>query len=168
MDLLHLKEIFKNTIGYIIFITVLLFLIFYVMTLHQMKDVSMSPTIENNEITVLSKSHYRYTNVKVDDIIVFRYDNVLYTKRVKAVAGDTVKIDEYGIYVNGINIDKNYKPDTFETAFGTKVVGKNEFFLLGDNLEESLDSRKIGFIGRKQIVGKVIMRFWPITRFKTL
>lgn len=88
-------------------------------------------------------------------------------KRVIAVAGDTIDIKEGYVTVNGEKLEESYiKGQTFERSdFSYPLtIPENKIFVLGDNRENSLDSRILGLIDYEQIKGKVVLRLWPIKR----
>ena len=130
----------------------------------QVTGASMSPTLEEGQVLLANKG----SNLETGDIIAFYYNNKILVKRVIAVAGDWVYIDETGkVYVNDIAIDEPYLTDK---ALGNcnidmpYQVPESQIFVMGDHRSVSLDSRNttIGCISEEQILGKVYYCLWPV------
>ena len=137
---------------------------------------SMNPTLHNGESLWIDKLTYRFSDPKRFDIVVFTpKDNPdeLYIKRVSGLPGETVRIDEWGIiYINGKELKETYgleviSPETRGVASNEVILGHDEYFVMGDNRNNSQDSRKssIGNIKKKEIVGKAIFRLSPLSKF---
>lgn len=137
----------------------------------------MLNTFFTNDKIVVEKITYYFSSPKRQDIILFRHNNEKYIKRVIAVENDKIKIVEDKVYVNGKLIKEPYavydvknnksKNDNSIHNLTETVVPRGMIFVMGDNRYDSLDSRfkEIGFIDKKLIVGKVIMRIYPIAKF---
>lgn len=128
---------------------------------------SMAPTLNDGQIVISLKT----TDFKTGDIAAFYYGNKLLIKRYIAGASDWVYVDEDGtVSVNSIELDEPYLA---EKAFGqTNIelpyqVPDKRYFLMGDNREDSVDSRNtaVGCASDDQIVGKVVYCIWPLDRF---
>ena len=132
----------------------------------------MSLILENGEVLILNKAKYRFSEVKRGDIIAFTYEDTKYLiKRVIGLPGDYVSIKDNKVYINGKYYKENYLKDidtpNFElTNLGYTKVPENMYFVLGDNRDNSLDSRKIGLVNKADIIGEIAIRFWPINKFK--
>ncbi len=129
--------------------------------------ISMVPTLENGQIVVSVKT----TDFKPGDIVAFYQGNKLLIKRYIAGPADWVDIDADGnVSVNGTVLDEPYIE---EKAYGeTNIelpyqVPDNRYFLIGDNRDVSVDSRNtaVGCVADEQIVGKVVFRIWPLSKF---
>lgn len=131
----------------------------------EIKGDAMSATLHNGDFVVTGKS----SNYKRGDVIAFYYDNTLLVKRIVATGGDEVEIDEDGnVSVNGQALSEPYV--TGRTLGECNVtfpltVPQDEFFVLGDNRTQSVDSRNtaLGTVTQDLIVGKLLFRVWPIT-----
>lgn len=133
----------------------------------QIYGTSMGSTLEEGEIVISVKS----PAISRGDIIGFYYNNKLLVKRVIALPGDTVDIDEYGnVSVNGERLDEPY---IVEKALGDcdislpYQVPNERYFVMGDHRSLSLDSRNsaVGCVSKDQIAGKLVFSVWPISNF---
>ena len=160
------RRIIKNTIYTLIIIAAIAVLITtLVLPVLQIAGTSMEPTLNNGDIVVLlktSKLHY-------GDLCGFSYSNKILIKRVIAMPGDTLVIDETGnVWVNGESLDEPYISEKglgecdIEFPF---TVPENTYFLMGDHRTTSIDSRSsvIGCIPMEQIVGKLFLKVWPLS-----
>lgn len=125
--------------------------------------VSMEPVLYNGQQIFVNRFIYRVTSPKVGDVVVFlpngNANTHYYVKRVVAASGDTVQIKNGLLYINDI-LYKETEYDKIEDAGIAEnpvTLGTNEFFTLGDNINNSEDSRSgnIGAVSRENIIGKV-------------
>lgn len=171
MDWLDIKEFIKDTFKYVVFIVAVLVIAIYVIGLQQIVGESMSPTFENGEVLIIDKLTPRFIDLKRGDIISF-YDNEskYLVKRVIGLPGEYIEIKDNRIYINNEEI-KDYVEGVNTENFKLEDIGyskipKDMYFVMGDNRENSLDSRdyRIGLIEKNSIVGKKIIRLWPIIK----
>ena len=127
---------------------------------------SMSGTVDNGDLVASIKT----SDMKTGDVIAFYYNNNILVKRVIAVSGDFVDIDEEGnVYVNQTLLNEPYLSSK---AFGeTNIelpyqVPEDRIFVMGDNREVSIDSRNtaVGCVAGEQVVGKIVFRIWPLSQ----
>lgn len=176
MDWLDIKEFFKDTLKYIILIITVLIVAIYIVSLQQIVGSSMSPTFNDNDVIILDKISPKYIKIKRGDIISFKYSNSKYlVKRVIGVPGDYVELKNNKLYINGNYIEESYigeviNKDFSLTELGYEKIPENMYLVLGDNRGDSLDSRdsKVGLIKKKDIIGKVRVRIWPLNKFKIM
>lgn len=171
------KEILSTSI-YILFVLLITFLILtFVGQRTRVNGSSMEPTLSNENQLIVDKLSYRFSNPKRFDIIVFPYlyeDNTYYIKRIIGLPGETVMVDgEGGIYINGEILDETYGLEVILDAGRASVpitLGEDEYFVMGDNRNDSRDSRydDVGNIQRSQIIGKAWIRIWPFNQFGPL
>lgn len=127
---------------------------------------SMKGTLDSGDIVVSVKS----TDFETSDVVAFYYNNNILVKRVIAEAGDWVDMDEEGnVYVNKKKLDEPYLANKSyghtDITFPYQVP-ENRIFVMGDNRDESIDSRNnaIGTVADEQIVGKLIFKIWPLQK----
>ena len=136
------------------------------MPILQISGDSMSPTLEHNEIVVRMKTK----KFERGDLIGFYYQGKILIKRVIALPEDEVAIDGEGnVYVNGELLEEPYVTEKglgdCDLEFPYKVPGTG-YFVMGDRRSNSVDSRNsiVGAIPREDIIGKVIVRVWPLSK----
>ncbi len=152
----------------------------------RVEGTSMLPRLHDGERIVINKFVYPLADwpssslsigraVRHGDIVVFYYPNdpsTRYVKRVIGVPGDTVRIDDDGrVFVNGERIVEPYldaeltrRPEPMDPV----RVSEHYYFVMGDNRDNSSDSRTWGLVPEKYICGEAIFRFWPLTEIGTL
>ena len=128
---------------------------------------SMTPTLTEGQVVVSVKG----SSFQQGDLVSFYIGNNLLVKRVIALPGDWVDIKADGtVLINGVELEE---PDISEKAFGLcdlelpYQVPESKYFLMGDDRDISKDSRSsvIGCVARDQIVGKIVLRIWPLVEF---
>lgn len=138
---------------------------------------SMYSTLEEGDYLIINRMSYKFKEPERGDIIVFKSDlqqddgsSKDLVKRVIGVSGDTVKIENSKVYVNGEELVEPYINDEVTEGDIDTVVPENSVFVLGDNREISLDSRydSIGFIDDSDILGKVFIRLYPFNKIGLL
>lgn len=145
----------------------------------EVEGASMENTLHNGDNLIVDKLSYRFHDPERFDIIVFPFqfqDNTYYIKRIIGLPGETVQImDDGSIYINGEKVEENYgmeviKPETIGRAAEPIELGDDEYFVMGDNRNNSSDSRTdmVGNIKRENIIGKAWLRIWPVSDFGVL
>ncbi len=131
---------------------------------------SMIPTIEVNDHLVINRLPYYFNEPKPGEIVVFHQEDEL-IKRVIGVPGDTLDIQDGDVYINGNILDEPYlaKPHSTNSFMVEDIkfpiqIPKDMYFLLGDNRNNSEDSRYFGMIHRDAIYAKSLVRVWPLNR----
>lgn len=128
---------------------------------------SMTPTLSDGNIIVSVKE----STYECGDIIAFYYNNKILVKRVIALPGEWIDIDEDGtVYVNGVPIDEPYVTDKALGECNIELpyqVPAAKIFVMGDHRSNSADSRNtaVGCVSEEQIVGKIVFRVWPLSDF---
>ena len=176
-----MKNVVKESFSTILYILVVLLgtylLITFVGQRTSVSGSSMEPTLSNNDQLILDKISYRFSEPQRFDIIVFPFqyaEKTFYVKRIIGLPGETVQIDLQGnIYINGQILNEDYGKETINFA-GLAVepitLGDDEYFVMGDNRNNSSDSRdpSVGNIRRSNIIGKAWVRIWPLNKFGVL
>ena len=134
---------------------------------------SMRPTLQNEERLIVNKLVYYLREPQRGEIIVFKYPSDTrrdFIKRVIAVGGDPIEIRDGKTFVNGEAIDESYIKEPFHTNYGKVTVPKGFIFVMGDNRNNSEDSRyaDVGFVDLSLVKGKASVVFWPFSEFKAL
>ena len=133
----------------------------------RISGLSMSMTLEDGDIT-LAINNKKY---KTGDVVGFYYNNDILIKRVIASSGDWVDIDEDGnVYVNNVLLDEPYVSDKALGECNITLpyqVPDGRCFVMGDHRSTSIDSRNtaVGCISDDMVVGKLILRIWPLSSF---
>ena len=131
----------------------------------QITGVSMSPTLNHGDLVVAVKT----SDYQTGDIAAFYYNNKILIKRVIASPGDWVDIDNAGnVYVNGALLEEPYLTEKSLGECNITLpyqVPDGRIFVMGDDRAVSLDSRTtaVGPIGREQVLGRVLVRVWPLS-----
>lgn len=138
---------------------------------------SMQPTLHDGNLLIVNKVIYDLQDADRFDVVVFHANEEEdYVKRVIGTPGDKIEYKNDKLYVNDEYIEENFletfkkkssaKPFTedftLEELTGEKRVPEGKLFVLGDNRQESLDSRSFGFIDERTLVGKVGLTYWPL------
>ncbi len=174
-----LKELFSTGL-YLLFVLLLTYLVItFVGQRTEVEGESMEATLSNGDNLIVDKLTYRFRAPERFDIIVFPFkfkENTYYIKRIIGMPGETVQIDADGkIYINGEVLMESYgreiiKAENIGIAANPINLGKGEYFVLGDNRNNSSDSRMemIGNIHRSDIIGRAWVRIWPFAKFGVL
>lgn len=175
-----MNKVMKEMISTLLYLLGVLCLTWLVITfVGQRTEVdgsSMEPTLTNGDNLIVDKLSYRFRDPQRFDIIVFPYkhkEKTYYIKRIIGLPGETVQIDEKGdIYINGEILSESYgreiiKAENIGLAAEPIVLGEDEYFVMGDNRNNSTDSRypQVGNIKREDIIGRAWVRIWPFSSF---
>ncbi|MPM51181.1 Signal peptidase IB [bioreactor metagenome] len=138
---------------------------------------SMYPTLEENDYLIINRMAYKIGEPKQGDIIVFSTELLQedgnpkdLVKRVIAVEGDHIKIEDSKVYVNDNLVNEPYIHNNYTDGNIDMVIPKDKLFAMGDNREKSLDSRyeDVGLVNEKDIMGKVMIRLFPFNHIGTI
>lgn len=171
------KEILETLVYLIIVLAATYLIITFVGQRTMVQGQSMVPTLSDGDNLIVDKITYRFRDPERFDIIVFPYlyeEDTYYIKRVIGLPGETVKIDDEGtIYINGEILTEDYGSAVMMYAGRAEeeiILGENEYFVLGDNRNNSSDSRdpSVGNIKRENIIGRAWLRIWPFNSFGIL
>ena len=176
-----MKHVVKEIFSTIFYILLVLFgtwvLITFVGQRTSVSGSSMEPTLHHGNQLILDKLSYHFSEPERFDIIVFPFqyeEKTYYVKRIIGLPGETVQIDLSGnIYINGEILEEDYglEPINFPGLAQEPItLGEDEYFVLGDNRNNSSDSRdpSVGNIKRDDIMGKAWVRIWPLNKFGVL
>lgn len=152
----------KELMPYIIIVVVVLLVRSFIVTSGLVNGSSMEPTLHNNELVLINKIGL---NKGIDryDIVVVKYENSTIIKRVIGLPYETVEYINDTLYIDGEIV--NTKVDFEYTKDFKLTAGKNEYIVLGDNRNISKDSRIIGPVKERDIIGKVDLVLFPFSKF---
>jgi len=131
---------------------------------------SMEPTLADQDRLIVNKALYRFFGVpEPDDIVMLYYPrdpDKLFVKRVIAMEGDTVRIEDGQVFINELPLSDEYVPPDFRSHdnHGPEVVREAHYFVMGDHRNNSSDSRHWGQVPERYVIGKVQLRWWPLTQ----
>ena len=169
------KELFQWVLV-IIGAVILAFLIdTFVIVNAQIPSGSMENTIMTGDRVFGNRLAYKFSDPKRFDIIIFNYpddESQLFIKRIIGLPGETVEIHDGNIYINGSDTpleDVDIK-EPMEGSFGPYTVPEGCYFVMGDNRNNSRDSRywENTFVSEDEILGKAVLRYWPLNEIKLL
>jgi len=140
----------------------------------KVEGTSMMPGLQDQERIFINQYVYRFTGeISRGDTIVFWFPHDVsksYIKRVIALPGDRVRIDEGQVYVNGKPLEESYVPPEYRDHQSTAevLIPEMNYFVLGDHRSSSNDSRSWGFVPRDHIFGKAVFVYWPLDKMGAL
>lgn len=131
---------------------------------------SMKPTLHEKDRIIVTKLNYKLSKPDRGEIVIFKNPDDMrlnYIKRVIGIEGDRIKIEDGVLYVNGEPVIEDYVQEPALQDFYEQTVPENTIFVLGDNRNESRDSRdpRVGFIPLQNVLGKAKLRIWPLKDF---
>lgn len=128
---------------------------------------SMLPTIQLNDRIIVDKLMFKFGEIERGNIVVFHAppdsgekDDLI--KRVIGLPGENIQIKDGKVLVNGVALKENYLLEKPDYQYGPKIVPDYSYFVLGDNRRFSNDSHMWGFVPKKNIIGKTLIRYWPL------
>ncbi|MCH5187263.1 MAG: signal peptidase I [Oscillospiraceae bacterium] len=174
------REILEWCEAIVVAVLVALVIRSFVFTVVRVDGSSMDHTLANNDRLIVWRLGYE---PKQGDIVIFEpnipenqgkslLDRIYWVKRVIAVGGQHVEIDysTNSVYVDGVKLDEPYLPENMNPPADTSTIRsidipEGQIFLMGDNRNNSRDSRYIGPVDEDDVVGTAVLRFWPFTSF---
>ena len=154
----------KEAKDYIIIIIVVVLIRTFVVTPAMVDGDSMNDTLLDGNLVLINKIGYRINGTKRFDIVVLKNeaDNDRIIKRVIGLPNEKIEYKDNKLYINGEEVKTNI--DFKDTEDFTAETKDNEYFVLGDNRDVSKDSRMLGSFNKKDIVGRVGIRFYPFDK----
>lgn len=135
---------------------------------------SMLPTIQLQDRVIVDKIFFKhFGELHPGDIIVFHppasaHASDDFIKRLIAMPGDKVEIKNHTTYVNDQPLNEPYIKERSKEDFGPVVVPEGFLFVMGDNRNNSADSREWGFLQEQNVTGRTLFRYWPLNHFGPL
>lgn len=159
------RRLLRSTVNTLIVVAAIAALIAtLILPVLQIAGTSMEPSLMDGDIVVLVKTD----KLETGDLCAFYYSNKILIKRIIGIPGDYLWINDDGtVVLNGLEL---YEPYVSEKSLGEcdiefpYQVAENYYFMMGDHRETSIDSRSsvIGCIAEDQIIGKIILKVWPL------
>ena len=151
----------------VVSIAVSAFIIIFLYQPVRVEGTSMLPVLEDQDRLFINKIAYRVGEIHAGDVVVFQYPRdhtKSYIKRVIAVPGDRLRIDQGQVVVNGVPLQEPYVPSRYadDRSQAEMVLPRGEYFVMGDHRSISSDSRDFGPVNRELIYGKAVFVYWPM------
>lgn len=161
---LNIRDVIKDIIIVVVIVGVIGFFVKPIIV----EGASMNPTLQDGNYLLISKQSYHFGEPERGDIIVFpHHENAgdsLYIKRVIAIPGDHLEIHDGNVYINGELQDEDYiKSGAVTEGSVDLVIPEGQIFVMGDNRENSSDSRYFGTVNIEEVTGEVFVRLWPLS-----
>ena len=168
-------KIVKELIPYAVIILIVVLIRTFIATPVIVSGSSMDPTLKNGQVLILNKLAKKYSR---DDIVVIdakingKKERIV--KRIIGLPGETLEYKDGFLYINGkrthddfVNFTRDF---TLEDVTGKKKIPEGYYFVMGDNRRNSLDSRdpRVGLVKKSDIIGKPILRIWPLNKIGTI
>lgn len=157
-----------TTVEYFVYACIILIIILirtFIATPVRVNGESMHPTLKNGEIMILNKINYRFHDIKRFDIVVVDTKDEKIIKRVIGLPGETIEVKNNVLYINGQEVKESFlKEETVDfdlSQLNISKIPQDSYFVMGDNRDNSKDSRIIGPVKRKQIVGRTKLVIFP-------
>jgi signal peptidase I len=166
--------------GILFFVAIVLIIYMFIAQPHEVSGLSMFPTFDDKQLLLSYMLDVDFNNIHYGDVVVFHAlppeQDKLYIKRVIAKEGDRIKVENASVYLNGnILNESGYLNPGVSTYGGLSlpdgtevIVPKGELFVMGDNRSYSSDSRSWGFLPYDRLIGRSVLRFWPIQTFEII
>lgn len=159
-------EKLKDSISFIVIILAIILVRLFIVTPVRVDGPSMNDTLHDGDILLLDKYDNKYERF---EIVVFNYNGERLIKRIIGLPGEVVSYKNNKLYINGNEIEDNYGlgyTENFELKdLNLTKIPDNEYLLMGDNRNDSLDSRYFGTISKDKILGSVKYRLFPFNKF---
>ncbi len=165
-----MKNIIKELLPYVLILGGVILIRTFIVTPVIVSGDSMKPNLHNGDLLLERKIGYNSTNIKRFDIVVIKEGEEEIIKRIIGLPGEHISYKNNKLYVNDKVLEENFdfrKTNDFnlEEICSCNSIPKGKYLALGDNRPISKDSRMIGLIDEKDILGKAVYRIWPISKF---
>lgn len=173
-------NIVQEILGFLLYVAMVVGITFFIITFIGQRTYvsgsSMENTLHHGDNLIVDKLTYRFSKPKRYDIIVFpfRYqEKTYYIKRIIGLPGETIQIQDGVIWIDGEVLQESYGREVMKNAglaADMITLGEDEYFVLGDNRNDSTDSRdpSVGVIHKDEIIGRAWLRIWPLDKIGVL
>ena len=160
----QLLKLLKELLPYIIIIIVVIIIRTFIFTPVVVKGPSMMNTLHNGDVMILDKIGMKLGGIKRFDIVVIQTGKTKIIKRVIGMPGETISYHDNKLYINGKEVSDNHSNEiTYD--FEEVKIPDGEYYVLGDNRTDSVDSRILGTIPKNEILGHATFIIYPFNRF---
>lgn len=160
----QLLKLLKELLPYIIIILVVIIIRTFIFTPVVVNGPSMMDTLHNGDVMILDKIGMKLGGIKRFDIVVIQTGKTKIIKRVIGMPGETISYKNNKLYINGKEVSDNHSNEiTYD--FEEVKIPDGEYYVLGDNRTDSVDSRILGTIPKNEILGHATFIIYPFNRF---
>lgn len=165
-----MKNIIKELLPYVLILGGVILIRSFIITPVIVSGSSMKPNLHNGEVLLERKIGYDESSIKRFDIVVVKNDNEEIIKRIIGMPGEHISYKNNKLYVNDEIVKetfnfRNTEDFNLEEICSCSSIPEGKYLVLGDNRPISKDSRTIGLVDEKDILGKAVYRIWPISKF---
>lgn len=164
--MIEFVEFIKDMFKYLIVIVVILLIRVFIISTTEVVGNSMNPNLNNGNILLVDQVFYKLSGLKRFDVISFKSKPSHLVKRIIGLPGETIEYEDNILYINNKKIKERFNLLGSTNDFGPVVIPKDNYFVLGDNREDSTDSRVFGTIKVNIINGKCFFSIWPLNQIK--
>lgn len=166
----RLRPLLEREVVFPLLLSVLLFVLGtqFVAQGYQVEGQCMEPWLYEGERIWGDKWTLRWRAPRRGDVIIFSHPSApsqLYIKRVVALGGETVVVRDGVVYIDERPLEEPYRAPSLEENYGPHWVAAGSYFVLGDNRDQSNDSRHWGDVAAPAVVAKAWLRYWPPRRW---
>ncbi len=153
-------------------LTAILIVVFVIQPV-KVEGTSMQPHLGDQERIFVNKFVYHFSRIERGDVVVFWYPKQptkSFIKRVVGLPGEEIELRTGVVYVNGKELEEDYvRPEYFDFhSYGPVLVPDGSYFVMGDHRNSSNDSRHWGCVPERNIFGKAVFRYWPVSKLGLL
>lgn len=168
MNKKRVEKFLKEAIPYVIVVVIVILIRTFIITPAVVDGDSMLPTLKDNNIIILDKLDYKLNDIKRFDIVVVDYYGEKLIKRVIGMPGEHVEYKDGQLYIDGNQIYENFVHGNTKNfkleSLGYLTIPGDKYFVVGDNRQNSTDSRALGLISKEDILGSVSIRIFPLNK----
>lgn len=159
-----MKKAIKEIFPYVVIIIIVFLVRQYIFTPVVVNGPSMMDNLHNKDVMILDKIGMKLKGIDRFDIVVIKTNHNKIIKRVIGLPGETVEYKQNQLYINGSKMEDPYG-NGITYNFEKTIIPENSYYVLGDNRTDSVDSRMLGTISKKDILGHATFIIYPFNRF---
>ena len=163
-----IKKIIKEVVPYVIIVIVVVLIRTFIITPALVDGSSMEPTLSDKNLVMINKLNYKLNDIKRFDVVVLNNNNDKLIKRIIGLPGEHIEYKNNSLIINGFLIKEEYYhelTDDFKLeSIGYLNIPGDKYFVVGDNRNNSIDSRMFGLVDKKDIIGNVNYRIFPLNK----